>query len=262
MRDFLLEFLRLYPHIPPQALWRAIEARLLHPLTFPEPIMDLGCGDGIFARVLFSDKKVNKIFGCDENIAYVKPPEFCSISQYQAVADGRYLPYADHSFGTVLSNCVLEHIVEDEKVLKEISRALVPGGKLVFTVPSEYFVSNLRRQDRSYVEKLNRRLAHFHYRSPREWERLLARYGLTVADFSYYLPRAVQQEWERLTQLFLKKVAGIEVCALLGVKRLGINRVMGLFSTAWAGYLRKWYLMGKEDDGRGGGLLIIAYKSV
>ena len=57
MRDFLMEFLKVYPHIPPLALWRAIEAKLLlydHPLK--QPILDLGCGDGLFARILFADK--------------------------------------------------------------------------------------------------------------------------------------------------------------------------------------------------------------
>ena len=34
MRDFLTKFLRVYPHIPMHALWRAIEAQLLSDLTF------------------------------------------------------------------------------------------------------------------------------------------------------------------------------------------------------------------------------------
>jgi SAM-dependent methyltransferase len=53
------------------------------------------------------------------------------------VADGRALPYADASFDRAYSISVLEHIPEggDQQALSELARVVVPGGRIVLTVP-------------------------------------------------------------------------------------------------------------------------------
>ena len=52
------------------------------------------------------------------------------------VGDARNLPFQDSSFDLIFSNCVLEHIKEDEKVLAEIARCLKPRASLVMTFPN------------------------------------------------------------------------------------------------------------------------------
>ncbi len=52
-RDYLTLLLDQYWFAPPVALWRAIELRTLVAEEFPRPILDLGCGDGLIAQVLF-----------------------------------------------------------------------------------------------------------------------------------------------------------------------------------------------------------------
>lgn len=49
-------------------------------------------------------------------------------------ADARHLPYQEH-FDAIGAFDVLEHIEEDSMVLKQIFKALVPGGSLILTVP-------------------------------------------------------------------------------------------------------------------------------
>jgi ubiquinone/menaquinone biosynthesis C-methylase UbiE len=260
MKCFLKEFLKVYPNIPPQALWRAIEAKLLYDQPIKQPLLDLGCGDGLFAKILFADKG-KEIIGCDISSECVAKASLHNIYKSVTIVDARHLPYNDESFTTVLSNCVLEHIPEDEKVLGEVSRVLRKDGRFIFTVPSENFVKNLKTQNEKYVKNLNERLQHFHYRSPQEWERLLQQSGLTLEEFRYYLPKSVQQVWETYTQFFIKKVLGRELCGLLGTKKVGMYFIVrAVFPIVFNRYLRKWYLMGTSDNKEGGALLIVARK--
>jgi SAM-dependent methyltransferase len=260
MKCFLREFLKVYPNVPPQGLWRAIEARLLYDQSFKQPLLDLGCGDGFFANILFADKAV-EIIGCDVSSKCVAKASLHNIYKSVLVADARHLPYNDESFTTVLSNSVLEHIPEDEKVLGEVSRVLKRDGRFIFTVPSENFVKNLKTQNEKYIESLNRRLEHFHYRSPQEWAGVLWQCGLTLEEVRYFFPKSVQQVWETLIQFFTTKVMGRELCALLGSRKVGINVIVRAVSpNVFSRCLRKWYLMGTLDKEEGGALLIIARK--
>ena len=261
MRDFLIELLKTYPYIPPHAFWRSIEAKLLCDEPFKPPILDLGCGDGLFARILFKDKNL-EIIGCDVSRECVAKAKSCGVYKSVNIADGHHLLYKNNSFATVLANCVLEHIPEDEMVLKEVSRVLRKGGKFIFTVPSENFIRNLKTQDVKYVESFNKRLEIFHYRSPQEWKKLLQRYDLTPEKIRYFLPKRVQQLWEKLTQFFIIKVMGKELHTLLGLsKKVGIGYILQIvFPVVFSRYLRKWYPMGTLDSKDGGGLLIVARK--
>ena len=49
------------------------------------------------------------------------------------------LPFQDHSFDTILTTDVLEHIREPEICWREMSRVLAPGGKLILCVPFLYW---------------------------------------------------------------------------------------------------------------------------
>ena len=54
-------------------------------------------------------------------------------------ASATELPYADRAFNTVISNCVIEHIPDNDAVLAEIFRVLQPGGVFATTLPSEHY---------------------------------------------------------------------------------------------------------------------------
>ena len=225
-------------------------------------MLDLGCGDGRFTKILFGGS-FNKIdlWGFDISEKVVSIAKSQGIYKSVVVADARYLPYPDHLFANVLSNSVLEHIVEEDRVLKEVSRVLKEGGRFIFTVPSERFVKNLSINDERYVEYLNKRLEHYHYHSPREWERLLRNHGLILEQYRYFIPKLAQLAWEKLFRFFTKKLQGYELSDFLGLKRIGMWFVMRLFSpTVFKILLRKWYVLGTTDNGEGGALLIVARK--
>lgn len=57
------------------------------------------------------------------------------------------------SFDTVIAVEVLEHVLEDEKFVSEVSRVLVPGGKFIMTTPNGDFVENKNPDHKRHYKK-------------------------------------------------------------------------------------------------------------
>ena len=120
----------------PLALERAVECGILSRRRFERPVLDLGCGDGIFADVLFAEPIETG----------VDPLEFeLDIARTKGVYDellccyGNEIPKPDGSYATVFSNSVLEHIPDLDPVLTEVNRILRPGGAFYVTIPTHRF---------------------------------------------------------------------------------------------------------------------------
>ena len=52
---------------------------------------------------------------------------------------GENLPFPAGSFDLILSNEVIEHVVDDAKAVKEMVRVLVPGGRLILYCPNRWY---------------------------------------------------------------------------------------------------------------------------
>ncbi len=99
--------------------------------------LDLGCGHQILPswrhekeRELIANKVV---VGLDYDYESLKRHE--SITN-RVRGDVSSLPFADNSFDLITANMVFEHLDNPEKQLKEILRALKPGGTLLFHTPN------------------------------------------------------------------------------------------------------------------------------
>jgi len=171
-----------------RALIRTLENRLFSEEKLRHPVLDIGCGDGHFAAVAFPE---GIEVGIDVTEAIVAEARQRGPYRSTAVGDGTVLPYADETFCTVVSNCVIEHIPDIESVVREIARVLVPGGVFVFSVPNHCFTDmlfttrtlrrvKLGRLASRYGSWWNGNAAHHHLDSPATWRRRLARYGMTV----------------------------------------------------------------------------------
>ena len=141
-RDFLRGYLSQAPAA--LALLRAIECREIAEVEFARPILDVGCGDGLFGQVLFTKCPVNEARlvekPCPEVGLDHSPRELRSAARrgsYGALvcADVAALPFVDGCFATVLANGVLEHVHGLTNALGEVARVLRPNGQLIFTVP-------------------------------------------------------------------------------------------------------------------------------
>ena len=134
------QFVKIYTH-PSAILFRAVELKTIYEGTegvnFSQPSLDLGCGDGKIAESIFDE---NFTYGVDNGEAK-DVEEAVESKRYQKIflesAEKMSLP--DNSVNFVFSNCVIEHIPDNEAVLRETSRILNKGGAFVFTVPSHNF---------------------------------------------------------------------------------------------------------------------------
>lgn len=192
-KNYLNDYLKFAP--VSLALVRAVECRSLSKLAFGHPILDIGCGDGLFASIFF-DMQIEQ--GMD-----ISPTEATSARKTGAyenvvVANAVNIPFKDESFTTVFGNCVLEHIPGIDNVLREISRVLKKDGKLIFTVPSDLvgeqlFYSSLFRKiglsklGDLYSQKLNSVFRHYNLYSPSTWANKLEMVGLKLVSSERYL---------------------------------------------------------------------------
>ena len=271
VKDYLVELLDRYWFAPPVALWRAVELRTAAEETYPRPLLDLGCGDGLIAGALFGPEGVD--VGLDPWAEQVRKAARSGVYRWVQRADGHRMPYADGSFATVFSNSVLEHIPDPLPVLREASRVLRHAGRFIFTVPSDAFRSLLHgyrvRWSRGdpegaerYAAGVDARLAHHCYHTPNEWADLLARVGMRLETARYYVPEPVERLWDRMNGRYgIDRWSPWRVLASPRLRRLGYQRllrrwVVARLSQAW----RPYYEMDVPPGEKGGGLLIVARK--
>jgi SAM-dependent methyltransferase len=90
-------------------------------------ILDIGCGTkpyrGLFDNPAYIGLEVNR----DSPLGSHRKPD--------VYYDGRHIPLPDASVESVLCSQVLEHVFEPGDFLAELRRVLVPGGRILLTVP-------------------------------------------------------------------------------------------------------------------------------
>jgi len=196
-RDFLA--LQLADMAPHRALLRAVECRFMSTVPLVHPALDIGCGDGHFASIAYQEPIDVGLDPMDRDLAEAadrRPDVYRDVVQGSATD----LPFADESFATVVSNCVIEHIQDIDKTLSEISRVLRPGGNFATTLPSEHYPDfllgstvlrriGLSRAANAYGDFFNRISFHHHVDPPEVWRQRFDRAGLTMTAHTYYFSR-------------------------------------------------------------------------
>lgn len=184
MKKYLTLYLRERPLF--LSLIRSVEAGLFSQLPkFKIPVLDLGCGDGFFAKIAFGKIDVG-IDVEDSRIGETEPDVYRRTVTY----DGKKLPFKDGSFGTVVSNCVLEHIPNIDQVLRETYRVLKPGGEFVTTVMAEPWEKNLFGSllfGNGYRQWMKKKQVHFNLLTSDEWENKFKKTGFEVVQKIGYL---------------------------------------------------------------------------
>src|SRR5690554_5202166 len=106
---------QLYPYVPSLCLWRAWEYTAYRHHTLPEPVLDIGCGDGRFFKLIWP--QLSNVVGLDIDTDIVKIAQKSGVYKEVIIAPANQLPVPVQSFASVFANCSLEHMDYLPKVL-------------------------------------------------------------------------------------------------------------------------------------------------
>ncbi len=104
---------------------RTLEMLLL-PLGYSNPVLDLACGTGDFTKAL-ADRNI-KAVGVDLSLQMLLNAKVEKANLL--LCKGELLAIKDESIGAALSGFGLRNFTDQEQILKEIFRVLIPGGRI------------------------------------------------------------------------------------------------------------------------------------
>lgn len=111
-------------------IWRPYEIASFSNLKMLKPILDIGCGNGSFVKIVFTK---GFDYGLDISEKGLDRAKENNIYENYLLSDAHRIPLPNHCIKTVFSNSVFEHIKNLEIVLNEINRVLEVNGRLIFT---------------------------------------------------------------------------------------------------------------------------------
>jgi len=108
-------------------------------------ILEIGVGKGDLASKisLQIEHGVMSYIGIDLSSEGVKIAQQRTANFSFLVASGTHLPFKSHLFDIVICSEIIEHIIEKEKLLLEISRVQTVGGQLILTTPNPKSLTNM-----------------------------------------------------------------------------------------------------------------------
>ncbi len=157
--------------------WRAREAVVVRELDRLRPpggwrrALDVGCGDGLFFRVL--ERYAEEVEGVEPDRDLVSPERAADGRIHVRPFDVDFRP--GHRYDLMLFLDVLEHIADAESAVAHAAALLEPGGVVLVTVPAFRHLWTTH-------DDLNRHVTRF---TRRRLERLLAS-ALTVERSRYF----------------------------------------------------------------------------
>jgi len=128
----------LYPHVPSMCIWRAWEYAAYQRYSLTEPVLDVGCGDGRFFRLLWPHAR--DAIGVDSDLGVAALARPAGVYRDVRVAEAHAMPFASCTFASAFANCSLEHMDRLPDVLNNICRCLRPGGSFLLSVVTDKFL--------------------------------------------------------------------------------------------------------------------------
>lgn len=129
---------KLYPYIPSMTIWRACEYAAYSRYLLPEPILDVGCGDGKYFKLVWPE--IKNVIGVDIDNSSLASATASGV--YSAVYNvpAVSMSFAHGSFASVFANCSLEHMDDLDLILANIWNVLKPNGLFLLSVTTDKFL--------------------------------------------------------------------------------------------------------------------------
>jgi SAM-dependent methyltransferase len=125
----------------PSYVWRAGQERRLQMIVRwakldGARLLEAGGGVGMYAAQIRQRYTPDvELF----DIELERVAEAQAITPHALVAAAESLPYATGTFDTIISNEVIEHVVDDRVAMCEMVRVLKPGGRAVIFCPNRWY---------------------------------------------------------------------------------------------------------------------------
>jgi SAM-dependent methyltransferase len=208
---------QLYPHVPSLLLWRAWEYAAYQHYSLPEPVLDVGCGDGRYFRLVWPE--IRDVIGVDMDPDVVEGARRSGVYRAVHMAPAHRLPVSPEIFASAFANCALEHMDHLDEVLAAIRRCLRPQGIFLLSVVTDKFLdwrmlSPLIEQigEPERARALQEAYQSYHHLvnpfAPDVWIERLERAGFEVLGHTPIMPEATSRVFLLLDHLWHVEESG------------------------------------------------------
>lgn len=123
----------------PGYVWRSGQERRLEMVRqwadLSGRLLDNGCGVGTWLDAL--NRFGNHRFGLE--VEYDRAGRALDVAEGVIQGIGERLPFASNQFDLILSNEVLEHVINDRQAVVEMVRIVRPGGRIIIFCPNRWY---------------------------------------------------------------------------------------------------------------------------
>ena len=188
-----LHFSRYFPHTPAALCIReCLRLATLDGYPCSGPVLDVGCGDGMFARQAFA---TDDVWGIDVDGNEGRRAQASRAYSQIIIGDITSAVLPKEFFRTAVANCSLEHIPNLDAALRIIFESLKPGSPIYAFVPTPEWAEDMRlaRAARklkmswlsdAITSGLDGVFKHHHLCDGEEWVRRLEKAGFGEVRFT------------------------------------------------------------------------------
>jgi SAM-dependent methyltransferase len=211
----LEDFCRYFPFSPTAlAIKECARLSIMRRHPCPGPVLDVGCGDGLFAHMAFEQAEV---WGIDINAAEGRWAAATQAYTQIILGDITRATLPESFFATCVANCSLEHVPRLDLALRAICRSLLPGGLTYLFVPNVEWAHHLTSARvlrglglpglaRQIQDSIDRQFRHHHLYDARGWGRVVEEAGFELVAVEPVLSTATTVAFEAF---LLPSLAGL-----------------------------------------------------
>ncbi len=153
MVKFIIRWIGL-PHFGARVRAYYLKQLISH-LPSPSKVLDAGCGIGLNA--FLAARSGHNVTGVDTDKEKIRLAKCMAKAAHQPVGfhvdDITRMKLPNNSFDAIVCFEVLEHIKQDTKAIRELSRVLKTGGMLLLSVPSTGPISKINQEIKHHVRE-------------------------------------------------------------------------------------------------------------